>query len=116
VERGWNPDRRCPLDEHEIERDEEHEPRPSSPVAQGALICAGLALVGCGAGSLATGSNLWPIAAAFWAVPAVPIAAVIGAITGAATRTLPAPSRSKAHIAVGVLVGIVTAFVILGNP
>ncbi len=48
----------------------------------GLNICSGIVMAACLAVPIAAGSNLWPIAAAFWGVLTVPPAAAVGALAG----------------------------------
>ncbi len=89
---------------------------PMSPVVQGALICAAFVFTACIAGPVILGSNIWPIAAAIWSVPAVLIGAGIGALTGWVVRNTVRATARIMIIVTGIVLAAVVVTIIVNNP
>ena len=85
------------------------------PIFRGMAIHAGCVLIACIATPLAMGSNIWPIAGAFWGVLATPVAVATGAATGAALRKCSRPVALGGVIITGIALAVIAGIVISNN-
>ena len=90
-------------------------PRRINPIVQGLLIHVGCVLAACVVVPLAMGSNIWPIAAVFWAVLSVPVACGTGALTGLLLRKTDSSTATWALIITGAAVAIAVGIIMFNN-
>lgn len=89
-------------------------PQQAGPAVRGAVTCAALVGAACLIMPLLLKSNIWPIAAVFWAVPSVPVAAAVGALVGLATKRLRTGDSRIVLLTTGAALAVVLA-VLMAN-
>jgi hypothetical protein len=82
------------------------------PVLPGLLIHVGCGLLACLITPIVMGSNIWPIAAAFWGVIIIPVGALTGALIGWLVKGWRRPPALAALMMSGVILAFAAGMLI----